>query len=186
MLQLAGPIRKLVRCPRSLGLRAPARLWLLGVAFAAALVGAARSEEDESASVASIGLCIRSQTRVRGKICLEPPYEVTDTYLLLTDRVGVSVATNVPDWGLAVKLSAPDGGAADPAGRTVLCFLRDATGAVISQAEIGAGGAYLGGNGRCGSHEVYLEVVDAAPDTSTARPQGWVVDVRGVGAGAER
>jgi hypothetical protein len=166
-----------------LGPRAPIRLCLLALALALALVGAAESVKDESSNTTSIGLCIRRQTRVRDKICLEPPYETADADRLLADPIGVSVSSNVPHWGLVVRisLSGSDGAGAEAPTEpgAVVCRLRGGDGAVVGEAFLENGAAFLDGNGRCGSHEMFMEIVDVSPEAIIARPQGLLIDIRG-------
>jgi hypothetical protein len=180
MRQLRAGIRKLSGHGGQLRPQAPIRICLLVIAFAVALVGAAETVSEEDVNAASIGLCIPRQVKLRERICLEPPYETTDADRLLADPVRVSVATNVPHWGLAVKISASDGrplGAVETG--TVLCRLRDEDGAVIVETALDNGVALLHGNGRCGSHEVFLEILDVSTAATAARPRGFSIDIRG-------
>ena len=59
------------------------------------------------------------------------------------------------------------------------CRLRDGAGVVVDETPVGNGLASLDGNGRCGTHEVFLELVDGSTGAIVTRPHGLVLDILG-------
>lgn len=160
--------------------RTSARLRLLAIVLAVALVCVAVSVKgDDEAGDVSVGLRIRRHFRLRHRICLDPPYGTSGADRLLADPICVSVASNVPKWGLEVTISVPGGPAAAMLSEATFCRLRDENGVVIDETPVDNGSASLDGNGRCGAHEVFLELVDGSTGAVVARPHDLVIDIMG-------
>ena len=160
--------------------RPSVRLRLFAIVLTVALVCVAVSVKgDEEAGGASVGLRIHRHFRIRHRICLDPPYQIPGGDRLLADPIAVSVASNVPRWGLEVTISVPGGRTAAMLPAATFCRLRDGAGVVVDETPVGNGLASLDGNGRCGTHEVFLELVDGSTGAIVTRPHGLVLDILG-------
>jgi len=70
----------------------------------------------------------------------------------------VSIATNTPDWGLAMRFTLPEGGKPRHRNAAARCRLVDQEGLVVSEQFIENGEVFLEGNGRRGYHTLFIEV----------------------------
>ena len=98
------------------------------------------------------------------------------------DVAEVSVTTNTTDWGVAVRFTLPEGGKPRHRNAAARCRLVDQEGKVVSERLIENGEVFLEGNGRRGSHTLFLEVdglLDAFGIEALTEPmvdvEGWLV-----------
>ena len=167
------------------GRRTTGRLVLLAILFTVVAIGGDPMPAAGDEDVTTFGLTIPPTVKTKLVSPFEPRYvvdgglESTEHSVPAADVAEVSVATNTPDWGLAVRFSLPETVKPVPLNVAARCRLVDEAGIVVSEQFIENGEVLLEGNGRRGHHTLFLEVIglyDAFGIETLTEP---MVDVEG-------
>jgi hypothetical protein len=127
-----------------------------------------------------VGLAIEELVQPKVIARLPPPWEPGGDGRLIGDVVHVSVSTNVPDWGLAVRIGLPGGHKLELRPEAVTCRLRDESGTVIRERVLEQAEVHIQGNGRRGSFEFFLELVEDSEGKIAAKHPDLLVEIEGL------
>jgi hypothetical protein len=188
MLELRRDTRAGIGGARPSLLRAGVRLSLLVATFSVVVVCGTLPVAGEGEPIegsAGLGLTIEDvvEPKVIGR--LPPPWEPGSDGRLIGDVIRVSVSTNVPDWGLAVRVGLPGGRKLELRPEAVTCRLRDEGGAVLGDTLVEHTGVFLEGNGRRGTFEFFLEFVEDSEGKIATKHPDLLVEIEGL-SGRER
>jgi hypothetical protein len=183
MIELRRDTRTGVGGARGPLLPAGIRLCLLVATLTAVVVcGAVPAAGDGEPVEGSAGIGLTIEEVVQPKVIgrLPPPWEPGSDGRLIGDVIHVSVSTNVPDWGLAVRLGLPGGRKLELRPEAVTCRLRDEGGTVIRDGVLEHDEVFVEGNGRRGTFEFFLEFVEDSEGKIATKHLDLLVEVEGL------
>ena len=158
------------------------RFAVFAVLLAVVMIG---GDPMPAAGDAGVGLAIQLTARARlissfeQRSVVDRDGTVAGEAVPTADVAEISVATNTSDWGVAVRLTLPEGGKPKHRNAAARCRLVDEAGVVVSEQFIENGEVYLVGNGRRGYHTFFLEVDGLSDAFGIERLTEPMVEVEG-------